>query len=220
MKSRFYAEEELIFRAQAYAEELLNSDRSGHGADHTMRVYRLACRIAENESVDRIKVKVAALLHDVDDVKLFPETAKTKANAARFLKEAGCEDADIAAILTIIEQVSFIGTDSVKPDTPEGCCVQDADRLDAIGAIGIARAFTYGGSHGRALYDPNEPPRLNMTEAEYRSHISTTLNHFYEKLLLLKDRMTTETGRALAKERHRYLEGFLEEFLAEWEGTR
>lgn len=220
MNPSLYSDEELLRRAAAYAESLLAADRSGHGTDHTMRVYRLACRIAENEPVDVMKVKLAALLHDVDDVKLFPETAKTKANAARFLTEAGCDNADIAQILEIIEEVSFVGTDSVRPSTPEGCCVQDADRLDAIGAIGIARAFTYGGSHGRALYDPNEPPRLRMTGEEYRSRVSTTLNHFYEKLLLLKDMMTTETGRALAEERHRYLEGFLEEFLAEWEGTR
>lgn len=208
----------IITRAIAYVEEILRADTTGHGADHTMRVYRLACRIAQGEQVDEMKVQLAALLHDVDDVKLFPETAATKAHAAAFLAEAGFDAAYTAEILHIIDQVSFVAGDSVTPDTIEGCCVQDADRLDAIGAIGIARAFTYGGAHGRTLYDPAIPPLLNMTKEEYRNHVSTTLNHFYEKLLLLKDLMTTATGRQLAAHRHAVLENFVQEFLQEWNG--
>ena len=193
---------------------------SGHDAFHTLRVYRTAMRLAAAEGADPLVTGLAALLHDADDRKLSPETCETKANAVGFLRREGVEEATISAVVAAIEEVSFRGTDSVVPSTIEGKCVQDADRLDAIGAIGIARAFAYGGAHHRIMHDPDVPPETDMDAARYYSHNATTLNHFYEKLLLLNDMMNTASGKRLAEERDRWLRAFLEEFLAEWEGER
>lgn len=208
--------DKLISDAIDFAETLFSGESSGHDFSHTMRVYRLATTIAEKENADKRITALAALLHDVDDVKLFSGSH----HAHDFLTEHEVDKETIGKILTIIRQVSFVGTDSVVPSTLEGKCVQDADRLDAIGAVGIARAFAYGGKHGRLMYDPTVAPNLSMNETEYRSHISTTINHFYEKLLLLKDMMSTPTARSLAQSRHEFLEQFLEEFKAEWNGEK
>ena len=191
------------------------------GQNESMRVYRLAIQIAEQENADMLIVQLAALLHDVDDVKLSPETHETKKNAVRFMKNSGVDDKVIASVCKIIDEVSFAGIDSVVPSTIEGKCVQDADRLDAMGAIGIARAFAYGGSKGRRIHDPDIKPMTNMNKADYnQNHNSTSINHFYEKLLLLKDMMNTETAKKMAMHRQAVMEDFLEEFMEEWEGEK
>ena len=186
-----------------------------------MRVYRLAIEIAEQENAEMLIVQLAALLHDVDDVKLSPETHEPKKNAVRFMKNSGVDDKVIASVCKIIDEVSFVGTDSVVPSTLEGKCVQDADRLDAIGAIGIARTFAYGGSKGRRIHDPDIKPMTNMNKADYnQNHNSTSINHFYEKLLLLKDMMNTETAKKMAMHRQAVMKEYLVGFMAEWEGEK
>ena len=191
------------------------------GQNESMRVYRLAIQIAEQENADMLIVQLAALLHDVDDVKLSLETHETKRNAVRFMKNSGVDDKVIASVCKIIDEVSFAGIDSVVPSTIEGKCVQDADRLDAMGAIGIARTFAYGGSKGRRIHDPDIKPMTNMNKADYnQNHNSTSINHFYEKLLLLKDMMNTGTAKKMAMHRQAVMEDFLEEFMAEWEGEK
>ena len=211
----------VIENAIKYVKQIFADDCSGHDYHHTMRVYHLAMQIAEQENADMLIVQLAALLHDVDDVKLSPETHDTKKNAVRFMKNSGVDDKVIASVCKIIDEVSFVGTDSVVPSTLEGKCVQDADRLDAIGAIGIARTFAYGGSRGRKIYDPDIKPMTNMNKADYnQNHNSTSINHFYEKLLLLKDMMNTETAKKMAKHRQAVMKEYLVEFMAEWEGEK
>ena len=210
----------MIEAAKRYVEEFFKKDASGHDAFHTLRVLKIAERIAEKEGADLETVQLAALLHDVDDRKLSPETYENQGNARAFLREQGMDAAKIDEICRIIAQISFKGSDTVAPDTLEGRCVQDADRLDAIGAIGIARTFAFGGSRNRKMYDPAEPPLMGMDAAAYAKNEGHTINHFYEKLLLLKDMMNTPAARALAEQRHRYMEAFLQEFFAEWNGER
>jgi uncharacterized protein len=211
----------MIESAIKYVEEIFADDCSGHDYHHTMRVYRLAMKIAEYENADKLIVQLAALLHDVDDVKVSPETHTTKKNAVDFMRRNGVNDAVVNSVCRIITEVSFAGTDSVVPSTIEGKCVQDADRLDAIGAIGIARTFAYGGSKGRKIYDPDIKPLINMNEEDYRTNLnSTSINHFYEKLLILKDLMNTESAKKIAEHRQAVMEKYLEEFFAEWEGKR
>lgn len=211
----------MVESAIEYVKKLFSDDCSGHDYHHTMRVYRLAMQIAEQENADMLIVQLAALLHDVDDVKLSPETHETKKNAFGFMKNNGVDDKVIASVCKIIDEVSFAGIDSVVPSTIEGKCVQDADRLDAMGAIGIARAFAYGGSKGRRIHDPDIKPLTNMNKTVYRqNHNSTSINHFYEKLLLLKDMLNTETAKKMAEHRQAVMEEYLVEFLAEWEGEK
>ncbi len=211
----------MVDNALEYIKEIFSGDSSGHDYYHTIRVYKLATEIAKQENADANIVQLAALLHDVDDIKLSPQTYHTKKNAVDFMT-ANKLDADMIDIVCkIIDEVSFAGTDSVVPSTIEGKCVQDADRLDAIGAIGIARTFAYGGSRGRKIYDPDIKPRIGMSKEEYKKDLnSTSINHFYEKLLLLKDMMNTTAGKKLAEHRQAVMQEFLNEFLAEWKGEK
>ena len=211
---------EIIARATAYVKEKFENEYSGHDWFHTLRVFRTATRIAEAEGADVVTVQLAALLHDVDDRKLSPETYAEQKNARSFLAENGVEESVICEICRIISEVSFVGSDSVVPSTLEGKCVQDADRLDAIGAIGIARAFAYGGNHNRLMYHPDIAPNPNMSKDEYVKSNSTTVNHFYEKLFKLTDMMNTDTAKSIAKERDEYMKDFIAEFLDEWEGRK
>lgn len=210
--------EQLVQNATKFIKEIFQNDFSGHDFFHSMRVYRTAINIAEAEHADMEVVALAALLHDVDDRKLSPMTAEKKENTARFMRSQNVPESEIRQVCQIIDEVSFKGTDSVRPSTLEGKCVQDADRLDALGAIGIARTFAYGGSHNRAIYDPELPPRTAMNQAQYYSSKSTSLNHFYEKLFLLEGMMNTETGKAIARKRTQYMQQFVDEFLHEWDG--
>lgn len=210
--------EKIITEATAYIRDFFQKDASGHDAYHSIRVCRTALKIAEEERADAQVVALAALLHDVDDFKLSPETAAGKDNAVGFLRRHQVPEHTISRVLHIIEQVSFLGKDSVRPDSLEGKCVQDADRLDALGAIGIARVFAYGGSHDRPIYDPEEKPAVNMSWEEYRSHRSTSVNHFYEKLFLLEALMNTQTGKRLARGRTEYMKEYLSRFFSEWNG--
>ena len=212
--------EGIISAALAFAREVFAGDATGHDFFHTERVFRLAGRIQEAEGGDRETVLLSALLHDVDDPKLSPETAREHDRAVGFLRSQGAGEDQIRRIVHIIDQVSFRGSDSVTPDSLEGRIVQDADRLDAIGAIGIARTFAYGGAKGQPMHDPSLPPRPGLDAAGYAASRSTTVNHFAEKLLLLKDLMGTETGRRMAGHRHQVMEAYLEEFFAEWRGER
>ena len=206
--------------ALAYVKQIFENDFSGHDYFHTLRVYRMATHLAECEGADVQTVQLIALLHDVDDVKLSPATHQNKDNARRFLVQNGVEQATADEICRMIGEISYVGTDSVTPATLEGKCAQDADRLDAIGAIGIARAFAYGGSHRRLMHHPDIAPKTDMTEAEYRKSNSTTINHFYEKLFLLTDMMSTDTAKRIAKQREQYMRDFIDEFMTEWDGER
>ena len=209
---------EIIDLAAEYVRGKFENEYSGHDWFHTLRVFKTATRIAEAEGADVEIVQLAALLHDVDDRKLSPETCADKANARAFLAENSVDECKIDEICRIIADISF--SEGRVPSTLEGKCVQDADRLDAIGAVGIARAFAYGGNHNRLMYHPDIAPKTNMTKEEYVSSKSTTLNHFYEKLFLLRDMMNTDAAKAIAMEREEFMRGFLAEFMDEWEGKR
>ena len=210
----------IINDAIEFVRNTFQDDYSGHDYFHTLRVYKLAMRIAEQENADLLTVQLAALLHDVDDIKLSPETYANKDKATGFLRKYDIPETMIKMICNIIGEVSFRGTDSATPETIEGKCVQDADRLDAMGAIGIARAFAYGGNHNRIIHDPEIQPAVNMNADQYRSHVSTTINHFYEKLFQLKDLMNTDAAKRIAEQREQYMKLYISEFLDEWDGIR
>lgn len=213
-------DELLTGRALEYVKKIFQNDSGGHDYFHTFRVYKMATYIADKEGANREIVQLAALLHDVDDRKLFPETYESKEHARHFLLSNRIDKNTISAIIQIIDEISYAGSDSVVPKSLEGKCVQDADRLDAIGAIGIARAFAYGGNHGRMMYHPERKLVMNMGGEEYSNHTSTTINHFYEKLFRLKDLMNTDTARIIAQSREDYMKEFVAEFMDEWEGIK
>lgn len=203
-------------KLESCIKNIFTDDSSGHDYFHSIRVYKMAMKIAEGEICDKNMVMMSALLHDVDDEKLF--CTEDNANARKILRDCEISHKDIEQVIAIIQSVPYKGMDSIIPQTIEGKIVQDADRLDAMGAVGIARAFAYGGSQGRKLYDPDIFPILDMDEDTYRRHRGTTINHFYEKLLLLKDMLNTDTARKIAENRQLFMERFLEEFYAEWNG--
>lgn len=212
--------EQIIRQTIDFVQQTLKGAEGGHDWWHIYRVWQLAKKIAASERVDIFVVELGALLHDIADAKFHDgdETVGTKL-AGDFLKSLAVESSVVEHVVAIIENISFKGGNEIQSfRSPELDVVQDADRLDAIGAIGIARTFNYGGFRQREMYNPNIAPNLNMTKEEYRNSQAPTINHFYEKLLLLKDRMNTTTGKQMAEHRHRYMELFLEEFYEEWEG--
>ncbi len=211
---------EIIDQAIAYVKELFENEYSGHDYFHTIRVFKTATLIAKEENANLEVVQLAALLHDVDDRKLSPETYLEQSNARDFLLKQKIDRITIDNICEIIREISYMGTDSVTPRTIEGKCVQDADRLDALGAIGIARAFAYGGNHNRQMYNPDILPNMQMNKDEYYKSQSSTINHFYEKLLLLSKLMNTVAAQRIAKQREEYMNAFLDEFFLEWDGVR
>ena len=205
-----------------FVKQKLENAESGHDWFHIERVYKNALLIAEGEDCDITVVKLGALLHDIADSKFNDgdETVGPKV-AREFLESQNTSEEIITHVVNIILNISFKGGNFEKKFTSKELeIVQDADRLDAIGAIGIARTFNYGGFKNRPIYNPNIAPQTNMTKEEYKNSEAPTLNHFYEKLLLLKDKMNTKTGRKIAEERHKFMELFLSQFYSEWEGER
>lgn len=214
-------ESEIIELTINFVRKTLAEAEGGHDWWHIHRVGNLARKIAETEPVNLFVVELGALLHDIADAKFHQgDEDKGPKLAGDFLRTHQVAEATITHVQQIIRNISFKGGNHVQSfRSPELDVVQDADRLDAIGAIGIARTFNYGGFKNRLLYHPDIPPVLNMTQETYRKNDGPTINHFYEKLLLLKDRMNTETGRRMAEHRHQYMERFLEEFFDEWNGA-
>ncbi|MDP4240587.1 MAG: HD domain-containing protein [Bacteroidota bacterium] len=212
--------ETIIQQTINFVKETLADAEGGHDWWHICRVWQLSTRIAASEQASLFVVELGALLHDIADPKFHDGDETVGPQKARdFLNTMGVEAAVITHVENIIAHISFKGGNEVQPfKSPELDIVQDADRLDALGAIGIARAFHYGGFKNRELYNPDIKPDLNMTKEEYRQSTGTTINHFYEKLLLLKDRMNTRTGKLMAEQRHRFMETYLDEFYLEWSG--
>lgn len=210
--------EKLIEQTKKYVEDFFKGDSSGHDYYHTLRVYNLAKTISEKEGGNQEIIELAALLHDVDDYKIIGENGIPFYNAKTFLKNNNVDEDEIAEICNVISTISFKGADTVAPTCIEGKVVQDADRLDAIGAIGIGRTFAYGGKVGRPMHNPDIKYNENMTAEQYYKNVGTSINHFYEKLLKLKELMNTETAKKIAESRHIYMENFLNEFYKEWAG--
>jgi len=214
----------IIFNTENFVKETLKNAEGGHDWFHIIRVWNNAKLIAKTEKVDSFIVELGALLHDIADSKFHDgdETIGPKI-AREFLKKENASEETILHIENIINHISFkssLDSEQEKFSSPELNVIQDADRLDAIGAIGIARCFNYGGFKNRPLYDPEISPNLQMTKEEYKKSKAPTINHFYEKLLLLKDKMNTETGKRIATDRHNYMEAFLKQFYGEWNGKR
>ena len=214
----------IIENTITFVKTTLKDAEGGHDWFHIERVYKNALLISEHENVDSFIVSLGALLHDIADSKFYngDETVGPKM-ATEFLKKQLVEDSLITHVVNIINHISYknsLSENEKEFTSNELNVVQDADRLDAIGAIGIARCFNYGGFKNRSLYDPNISPNLNMTKEEYKKSNAPTINHFYEKLLLLKDKMNTLTGKKIAKERHKYMETFLQQFFDEWDGKK
>lgn len=210
----------LIDNTILFVKKQLQHAEGGHDWFHIERVYKNALLIAQSEECNLTVVKLAALLHDIADSKFHNGDENIGPKTARnFLEQENVDETTIAHVVAIIENISFKGGNVTKTFySKELDIVQDADRLDAIGAIGIARTFNYGGFKNRPLYDPAIPPQMNMNKEEYKNSSTPTLNHFYEKLLLLKDKMNTETGKKIALARHQFMERFLAQFYSEWEG--
>lgn len=206
-----------------FVKKQLENAEGGHDWFHIERVYKNALLIAQTEDSCNLEVvKLGALLHDIADSKFHngDETVGPKI-AREFLEKENISEEISTHIIKIIENISFKGGNFEKKFTSKELeIVQDADRLDALGAIGIARTFNYGGFKNRSIYDPNIAPKFNMSKEEYKNSEAPTINHFYEKLLLLKDKMNTESGKKIAQERHIYMENFLSQFYAEWEGEK
>jgi uncharacterized protein len=212
---------QIISNTVAFVKSTLENAEGGHDWFHILRVWNNSKLIANNENVDEFIVELGALLHDIADSKFHngDETVGPKV-AREFLENQHVEEPIIQHIENIITNISYKGGNfEQKFSSPELEVIQDADRLDAIGAIGIARCFNYGGFKNRSLYNPEIAPKLNQTKKEYKNSEAPTINHFYEKLLLLKDKMNTVSGKKIAEERHQYMETFLQQFHNEWNGN-
>ncbi|MBT9521384.1 MAG: HD domain-containing protein [Dechloromonas sp.] len=209
---------DLVERIAKLIKTRFEDESSGHDWHHIRRVWQLARQIAQREGANQEIVELGALVHDIADWKFHAgDDTVGPREAERLLVSEGAASSVIEQVVGIVASISYKGA-GVKTamSTLEGQCVQDADRLDAIGAIGIARCFAYGGHANRLMYDPDQPPVMHATAEAYKAAKGSSLNHFYEKLFLLKDRMNTETGKALAEQRHRYMEEFVAQFLEEW----
>lgn len=212
--------EKIINKTILFVKETLKNAEGGHDWFHIERVYKNALLISKNETVDVFIVSLGALLHDIADSKFHDRDESVGPKIAHeFLINLNVDSKIIEHVIKIIENISFKGGNHTQKFTSaELYVVQDADRLDAIGAIGIARCFNYGGFKNRELYNPEIKPNLNMSKAEYKKSTAPTINHFYEKLLLLKDRMNTQSGKEIAKQRHHFMELYLTQFYNEWQG--
>jgi len=214
--------ETLIAKTIAFVKQNLENAEGGHDWFHIERVYNNSILLSKTETVNTQVVALGALLHDIADSKFHDgdETIGPK-RAREFLFKQDVDSVVIEHVIKIIENISFKGGNTLQEfHSLELDVIQDADRLDAIGAIGIARCFNYGGYKNRKLFDPAITPKMDMTKDEYKSSTAPTINHFYEKLLLLKDRMNTKTGRRIAEKRHQFMELYLEQFYAEWDGKK
>jgi len=214
-------QQQVIEKTIQFVKQQLQNAEGGHDWFHIERVWKNAKLIAQQEDCDTGIVELGALLHDIADSKFHDGDETVGPRIARdFLESLELPEEIIVHIENIIKYISFKGGNQEQAfKSNELDIVQDADRLDALGAIGIARTFNYGGFKNRAIYNPDIQPDLNMTVEQYKKSTAPTINHFYEKLLLLKDRMNTKTGKQLAQKRHDYMEGFLKQFYAEWNGT-
>ncbi|PQB05554.1 HD domain-containing protein [Aureitalea marina] len=211
-------EKKLVSQTGDFVKKVLENAEGGHDWYHTQRVYWMACYLAQKTGADLLTVSLGALLHDIADSKFHggDETIGPKM-AANWLTDFELDSAVVQSVIEIVKEISFKGGHHDRPNRSlEFQVVQDADRLDALGAIGIARTFNYGGFKNRAIYDPNIPPKPGQSREEYKNSQAPTINHFYEKLLLLKDRMNTDTARKIANKRHKFMAEFLDEFYAEW----
>jgi len=215
------ADSPTVSRIAAEIRRRFQAESSGHDWHHIHRVWQLARQIAEQEGANREIAELGALVHDIADWKFHDgDDSVGPREAERLLASEGVAPPVIAAVVDIVATISYKGAGvRTGMKTLEGRCVQDADRLDAIGAIGIARCFAYGGHAGRPMHDRDTPPELHATAEAYKKSKGASLNHFYEKLFLLKDRMNTPTGRAMAEQRHRFMEDYVAQFLREWEGA-
>lgn len=208
--------EEWVALTKEYVHNELQNDPSGHDWWHIARVTEMAKKIAIEENADLFICEMAALLHDIADEKLNVSEEEGLNKVANWLESIGVNKPTIKKIISIISSISFKGGGQSALTSLEAKVVQDADRLDALGAIGIARTFAYAGSKGDLIYDPAIKPRDSMTKEEYRNGKSTAINHFYEKLLKLKDRINTDYAKKIAEERHKFMEEYLRVFFAEW----
>lgn len=211
---------DIIAEVNIFVKRKLNNDKTGHDYYHAQRVNNLAKRIAKEEGANIFVCEIASLLHDVIDYKVVDNQERAMEEVSIFLNSLSLKKEELENIDYIIRNISFNGGINKKMNSREGLIVQDADRLDAIGAIGIARTMIFTGAKGRTLHIPDLEPRKNMTLKEYRSSNGTTINHFYEKLLKLKEIMNTNSAKIIADERHKFLEIYLEQFYAEWNGNK
>lgn len=215
------SKENIINRTIKFVKQTLANAEGGHDWWHIYRVWRTAKHLAKDEQVDMFVVELGALLHDIADSKFYNGDESVGPKVAReFLSSQQVHEDVIVHVEQIISNISFKGgKEAQKFKSPELDVIQDADRMDAIGAIGIARTFNYGGYKKHEIYNPEIEPNLHMTKEEYKNSTAPTINHFYEKLLLLKDRMNTKAGKLLAEKRHQFMEDYLEQFYREWEGN-
>lgn len=210
--------EKIIQKVKDYIKKTLRNEPTGHDWWHAWRVWNMAKEIVKKEGGDLFIIELAALLHDIADWKFYNGNTKIGSEKAKtLLKKIGVDNKSINHICYIINNISFKGAGvKNKIKTKEGMIVQDADRLDVIGAIGIARTFAYGGFKGREIYNPDIKPKFHKSFKEYKNKKNTSINHFYEKLLLLKNRLNTKTAKRIARKRHQFLEGYLKQFFKEW----